>query len=173
MSNWFDFSVVEDVNLIPANTIAKVRMEIKMGGYNDLEKGWSGGYVTKGTQSGSCYLDCVYTILTPPYDDRKVFSKIGLHSEKGPKWEQMGKKFIKDALSSHYGLKKSDKSDEAVAKQIIKGFHDLDGLIFVVLINQSENQETGDMQNEIRTPVTAEHPQYSTIMNGKTSSVPW
>ena len=173
MSNWYDFSEVEDVNLIPANTMAKVRMEIKMGGYNDLEKGWSGDYVTKSKTKESFWLECAFTLLTPPYEDRKVFSKIGLHSENGPNWELMGRKFIKDALSSHYGLKKSDKSDEAKAKQTIKGFHDLDGLTFVALINQSENQETGDMRNEIRTPVTAEHPQYNAIMNGSKGHVSW
>lgn len=173
MNNWFDLSTVEDVNLIPANTIAKVRMEIKMGGHNDPEKNWGGGYATRNNNTGSCYLNCVFTILTPPYEDRKVFSLVPLHSEKGESYEMMGKKFLKDALSSHHGLKKSDKSEEAKAKQTIKGFHDLDGIIFVAMINQRENQLTSDMQNEIRTAVTAEHPQYNAIMNESKGYSQW
>ena len=51
MSVWKDFGSAEDqqtFDIIPRGTIARVRMTIKPGGYNDPDQGWTGGYATLG-----------------------------------------------------------------------------------------------------------------------------
>ena len=40
-------------DLIPNNTLAKVRMSIKPGGFDDQNQGWSGGYATKNDSTGN------------------------------------------------------------------------------------------------------------------------
>ena len=49
MSAWNDFNDAEQqqtFDLIPKGTVAKVRMTIKPGGYDDPNQGWTGGYAT-------------------------------------------------------------------------------------------------------------------------------
>jgi len=54
-----------------------VRLTIRPGGYDNPEKGWTGGYATLGT-SGAVYLNAEYTVLEgarrgrrPDADDRR------------------------------------------------------------------------------------------------------
>ena len=46
MSSWNDFNDAQSQNLIPKGAIAKVRLTIRPGGYNDEQQGWTGGYAT-------------------------------------------------------------------------------------------------------------------------------
>ena len=85
-------------DLIPNNTLAKVRMSIKPGGYDDPNQGWVGGYATKNDATGSVYLSCEFVILEGLYAKRKVWGIIGLYSNKGPEWGNMGRSFIKAIL---------------------------------------------------------------------------
>ena len=82
MSKWNNFNDAEDqmsYELIPHKTIAKVRLLLKKG--NHVTKEWPDGYATK-SKSGSCvYLACEFVILSGEYENRKVWSNIGLHSE--------------------------------------------------------------------------------------------
>jgi len=77
-ASWFDFSDARpNANIIPKGTLAKVRLTIRPGGYDNPEKGWTGGYATLGT-SGAVYLNAEYTVLEgarrgrrPDADDRR------------------------------------------------------------------------------------------------------
>ena len=92
MSVWKDFSSAEDqqsYDVIPKGTIARVRMTIKPGGFNDPDQGWTGGYATMG-DSGAVYLNCEFVVLEGPYARRKIWTLIGLHSPKGPHLRQYG-----------------------------------------------------------------------------------
>ncbi len=94
---WNDFNSADEqdsFNLIPTHTIAKVRMSIRKGGYDDLEQGWSGGYATQNDVTGSVYLNCEFIILEGPYVHRKVWNLIGLYSPKGSAWANKGRAFI-------------------------------------------------------------------------------
>jgi hypothetical protein len=56
MSAWNDFNDAEQqqtFDLIPKGTVAKVRMTIKPGGYDDPNQGWTGGYATQSFETGS------------------------------------------------------------------------------------------------------------------------
>ncbi len=59
-------------DLIPNGTLAKVRMSIKPGGYDDQNQGWVGGYATRNEATGSIYLSCEFVILEGEYAKRKV-----------------------------------------------------------------------------------------------------
>jgi len=83
---WSDFNDAKQAsNIIPKGTIAKVRMTLRPGGFDDPTQGWTGGYAKRGT-TGSVYLDVEYTVLEGPYAKSKIWSMIGLYSPKGPDW---------------------------------------------------------------------------------------
>lgn len=167
--SWMDFSDAEQQtgDVIPQGTLAKVHMKIRPGGYDDPSKGWTGGYATRNETTGAVYLDCEYTIIGGKYAKRKVWSLIGLHSPKGPKWEQMGRSFIRAALESARGIKPSDTSEASIKARQIGGFADLDGLEFVAKIDVEEGQNGYGDKNKINNVIPVTHKDYAALMNGE------
>jgi hypothetical protein len=50
MGSWNDFNDAQsNTNLIPKGTLAKVRLTIRPGGFDDPSQGWTGGYATRGS----------------------------------------------------------------------------------------------------------------------------
>ena len=138
MSSWTDFNDAPQqtsFDLIPKGTLALVRMVLRPGGYDDPAHGWLGGYATYGRESGSVYLDCEFIVLQGPFAKRKVWSIIGLYSQKGLTWGQMGRSFIRAVLNSAYNLYPQDMSSQATARRRINGFGDLDGIVFLARID--------------------------------------
>ena len=171
MKNKLDYSTVEPQNsysVIPDKTLAKVRMYITGGNYDDESKGWTGGWATKSSRTNAIYLNCNYTIIGGKYDGRKVWSLIGLHSEKGDKWSKIGKSFIRTLLESANGIDSNDKTDVANKYRTITSFQELDGIEFVAQIDVSADQDGND-RNEIRYAITKEDKEYEALMklNGK------
>ena len=84
---WCDFNDADaqqgEFNLIPKGTQALVRMAIKPGGYDDGSRGWTGGYATASDETGAVFLSCEFVLLTGPFAKRKIWSNVGLHSNKG------------------------------------------------------------------------------------------
>lgn len=73
MSNWNDFNDARSTtSVIPKGAIAKVRLSIRPGGYDDPSQGWTGGYATRGS-TGAVYLNAEFTVLEGPYARRKIF----------------------------------------------------------------------------------------------------
>ena len=140
MGSWSDFNDAQsNTNLIPKGTLAKVRLTIRPGGFDDPSQGWTGGYATRGS-TGAVYLNGEFTVLEGPYARRKVWSLIGLYSPKGPDWANMGRGLNRGILNSARGVSDKDNSPEAQARRRINGFGDLDGVEFVARIEK----ETGD-----------------------------
>ena len=165
MSLWNDFNDAQsNSNVIPKGTLAKVRLTIRPGGFDDPAQGWTGGYAKRGS-TGSVYLDAEYTVLEGQYAKRKIWSMIGLYSPNGPNWANMGRGLIRGILNSSRGLSDKDKSPEAQARRRINGFADLDGLEFVARIDVGTDTN-GDEKNEIRNAVTIDHKEYAQIMGG-------
>ena len=163
---WNDFNSSESqqsFDVIPNGTIAKVRMSIKPGGYNDPNQGWSGGYATKNDATGSVYLSCEFVILEGEYARRKIWGLIGLHSNKGPEWGNIGRSFIKAILNSARGFSESDNSASAQNARKIMGLADLDGMEFVAKITTKKDQNE-DLKNEIRFAVIPDHKEYKSVM---------
>ena len=169
--SWMNFSDAEEQSgsdLIPHKTPVKVVMKIRAGGYNDPSKGWVGGYATQ-ADSGAVYLDCEFTIIGGKYAKRKVWSLIGLHSPKGPKWEGMGRSFLRAALESARNIVPTDTSEMAIKARTISGFGDLDGLEFAAFVDvQKADPGTsyGD-KNVIQSVMPCNHKDYAAIMSGQ------
>ncbi len=163
MSLWNDFNDAQsNTNVIPKGTIAKVRLTIRPGGFDDPAQGWTGGYA-KRSGTGSVFLDAEYTVLEGPYAKRKIWSMIGLYSPNGPNWANMGRSLIRGILNSARGISDKDNSPEAQARRRINGFADLDGLEFVARIDVGTDSN-GEDKNEIRTALAPNHRDYATVM---------
>jgi len=162
---WNDFNDArQNANLIPKGTIAKVRLTIRPGGFDDPSQGWTGGYAKRGT-TGAVYLDAEYTVLEGPFARRKVWSMIGLYSPKGPDWANMGRSLVRGILNSARGLSDKDNSPEAQNARRISGFADLDGIEFVARIDVGTDAN-GDDKNDIRQAVTRDHKEYAAALGG-------
>ena len=143
---WCDFNDAEaqqgEFNLIPKGTQALVRMAIKPGGHDDASKGWTGGYATASDETGAVFLSCEFVLLTGPFAKRKIWSNVGLHSNKGPTWAQMGRSFIKAVLNSSRNIHPDDNSPEAQRARQIRSFGEPDHQDDAELI-QSRNPREG------------------------------
>ena len=156
---WNDFNDAPQANnIIPKGTIARVRMTLRPGGFDDPSQGWTGGYAKRGT-TGSVYLDAEYTVLEGPYAKRKIWSLIGLYSPKGPDWANMGRAYVRSLLNSARGLSDKDNSPQAQNARKISGLGDLDGLEFIARIDVGTDAN-GEEKNDIRTAVTKDHKDY-------------
>lgn len=162
-SAWNDFNDArQNTNLIPKGTIAKVRLTLRPGGFNDLAQGWTGGYAKRGA-SGAVYLDVEYTVLEGQYAKRKIWSMIGLYSPKGPDWGNMGRGFVRGVLNSARGLSDKDNTPDAQNARRIAGLGDLDGIEFVARIDVGTDSN-GQDKNDIRQAVTRDHKEYAAVM---------
>lgn len=166
MTYWNELNTYEEpasnYSLIPNATIAKVRMTIKAGNYNDPTQGWAGGYATK-SEKGTISLDVEFVVLEGQYMKRKVWGKIGLCGNNDQKWSNMGKAFIKGIINSAKGISHKDNSDAAVAARKIDSFKPLDGIEFVARIDVTKDQNGKD-KNEIRAAITPDHKDYAEVM---------
>jgi hypothetical protein len=163
MAMWNDYNDAKaNPNLIPKGTLARMRLSIRPGGFDDAGQGWTGGYATRGS-TGAVYLNGEFTVLEGPYAKRKIWTLIGLYSPKGPDWANMGRSLIRGMLNSARGLSDKDVSPQAQAARRISGFADLDGLEFVARIDIGTDTN-GDEKNEIRGAVTPDHKDYAQVM---------
>jgi hypothetical protein len=163
MPAWNDFNDAEQqqsFDLVPKGTVARVRMTIKPGGFDDPAQGWIGGYATQSFETGSVYLSCEFVILEGEFARRKMWSNIGLYSPKGPNWGNMGRTFVRAALNSARNIRPQDNSPQAAAARRITGFHELDGLEFVAHIDV-EKDGRGELKNVVKLAVEPDHPDYA------------
>lgn len=171
MNKWTNFNDAEEqmsYELIPHKTIAKVRLLIKKG--NHVTDEFTDGYATLSKAGTSIYLACEFVVLSGEFEHRKVWSNIGLHSDKSPKYAEIGRSMIKAILNSVHGLHKADKSPEAEKQRQIKSFADLDNLVCVaeITINDKGDQPL----NEIKTIITPDHARYSEFMDERSGKFP-
>ena len=167
-ANWTDFNDADAQNsfdLIPKGTIVPVRMTIKPGGYDDPNRGWTGGYATRNHETGSVYLNCEFVITAGQYARRKVWSLIGLFSSKGPEWGNMGRSFVRGILNSSRGISDKDNSQQAAQARRIGGLADLDGIEFLARIDVEKDQHD-DPKNVIKFVITPDHKEYRNQGNG-------
>ena len=162
MSAWNDFNDAEQqqsFDLIPKGTVAPVRMTIKPGGHDDAAQGWTGGYATQSFETGSIFLACEFVILDGEYARRTMWSNVGLQSNKGPAWGNMGRTFIRAVLNSSRNISPQDNSAQAAAARRIQGFHELDGIEFVARIDV-EKDGRGEMRNVVKMAVEPDQTDY-------------
>jgi hypothetical protein len=171
MTKWTNFNDAEDqmsYELIPHKTIAKVTMTIKKG--NHVTQEWPDGYATLSKAGTSVYLACEFVVLSGQYENRKVWSNIGLHSDKSTLYAEIGRDTIRAILNSAHGLHSKDKSPEAEKLRTIRSFADLDNLICVAEI--TINAQGDKPRNEIKTIITPDHIEYIEFMKENSSKLP-
>ena len=166
-NNWNDFNDAESqqsgFDLIPKGAIVPVRMTLKPGGYDDPTQGWSGGYAAQSFDTGSVYLAAEFVVTAGDHAKRKMWSNIGLHSQKGPIWGQMGRSFIRAALNSARNVHPQDNSPQAASARRIQGFHELDGLEFLARVDVEKDGKGLD-RNVVKLAVEPDHPDYAKFM---------
>lgn len=167
--SWMNFNTAEKstTDLIPNKTPVKVYMKIRPGGYDDPAKGWTGGYATRKEETGAIYLDAEFTVMGGKYNKRKVWTLIGMHSHKGPKWEAMGREFIRAALESARGIRPDDVSEQAMKARQISGIADIDGLEFVAMVEVDPGKDGYDDKNKIQKAIPVTHKDYAALMQGQ------
>ena len=95
---WNDFNdAKQNSNIIPKGTLAKVRLTIRPGGFDDPAQGWTGGYATRGT-TGSVYLNARVHGAGRAIRPAQDLQLIGLYSPKGPDWANMGRSLVRGML---------------------------------------------------------------------------
>ncbi|WP_216825204.1 hypothetical protein [Agarilytica rhodophyticola] len=174
-NDWTNFNDADDqvdFDIIPKGTLAKVRIAIKPGGYDNPDMGWTGGYATQSQDTGAIYLNCEFTVLEGEYARRKIWSLIGLHSPKSDKWTQMGRAFVKAMLCSARGIRKDDFSNHAMQALSINSIADLDGLEFLAKIGVDKGDKNNEPRNIIAIAVTPENKQYAAIMGNVSFTAP-
>lgn len=163
---WNDFNSANDqqpYDLIPVGTLAKMRMTIKPGGFDDPQQGWTGGYATRNPESGVVRLQCEFVVLEGQYARRKIWSDIGLFSPVKPIYAEMGRSFIKGILNSARNINPKDNSPQAQTARRINGLADLDGIVFVGRISSRKGQDD-TLRNAVSQAVTPDHKDYAAIM---------
>lgn len=150
--------------LIPANTIAKARLVLKVG--NDP----ADPAITHSKNGDTSYLNCEFIILEGPYARRKIFDKIGLSGN--DTWINMGKARIRAILESAKGINPKDMSESAIRGRQINSFEELNNLDIVIKIG-IERDKNGQYQdkNRVTSIITPDHISYSEYMNGQ--DIPW
>lgn len=157
-------------DLIPAGTIAKVKMTIKPGGYNDLQRGWTNNYATHNTLTGSVYLNVKFTVLYGKYVGKNIFGRIGLYSGISEYWSKMGSTFVRSILSSARGVSFFDNSIKAKNLCTITSFAEIDGLEFPALINVEDDKD-GNARNVIYRAITTDHKDYELFMGKSKNTI--
>lgn len=163
---YFDFNTADpqpSFDLIPKGTLARVRLTIKPGGFDDPAQGWTGGWATQSFETGAVYLACEGVVMEGPYARRKIWWNIGLYSPKGPTWGNMGRSFIRALLNSARHIHPADNSPQAQAARRIAGFHELDGIEFAARID-IEKDSRGEDRNTIKAAIEPDHKDYAAIM---------
>ncbi len=155
---------VSNYDTIPNGTAVRVELEIKRGNYNNADKGWFDGLVTK-SQSGACYLNCILTILEGTYANRKVFTNIGLYSPNSPDFANIGGQTLRAIVESQRGLSSKDDGEAAIEKRKIKDYRDIEGIPFAIIISERLTNN-GEKRNDIGKVLTADHARYQEVMEG-------
>jgi hypothetical protein len=145
-------------------------MTVKPGGHDDASQGWTGGYATRNTNTGSVYLNCEFVVTEGEFARRKMWSLIGLHSPKGPEWANMGRTFVKAVLNSARNVHPGDSSSVAQNARRISGFCDLDGIEFLGKVDWEKDQN-GQDKSVIKSAVTPDHKDYAAAMGSPRSPV--
>jgi len=174
--NYYDFNTAEELteySLIPAGTLAKLKLHINPGNYNDESSGWTDNYATRNDTTGAVYLACEFTVLEGKYAKRKIWQLIGLYSEKNNnRWGDMGRAVVRAVLNSARGFTDKDESEKATAARQITSFAELEGLEFAAKIDIEKDGHEND-RNVIKSILTPQHKSYAEIMGAIAVKPAW
>jgi hypothetical protein len=140
--------------IIPDGSEVQVKLKIRPGGYNDYKLGWTDGMASEG-KAGAIYLNCEFSVLSPPHAGKKFYSLIGLHSPKGPWWGSNGRGLIRGILNSTHDIDDDDRSLDAVKMRRLKSLKDLDGAVFSAKVRAVKG-DYGRWKNKLDSAIVKE-----------------
>ncbi|TCT12357.1 hypothetical protein EDC22_10239 [Tepidamorphus gemmatus] len=155
------------LDLIPANTLAKVRLTIRPGGAGP--EGW----LTQSKTSTALYLNTEAVVMEGPFARRRIYTRIGFRGKAagGPgddTYGNRGRAMIRGILESARGVRADDQLNAARAARTIRSLGELSGLEFVARIgierDKDKPEDTG--RNVIKAALGAEHAEYARLMGG-------
>jgi hypothetical protein len=148
----FDYSTpppTKALNLIPAKTVALVRMDIIAGGIGEE------GMLTR-SKSGACdLLSYSMTVLTGAYAKRKLFGQFIVESENDKYGDQIwrSRKMLRRILLSAFNLDPNDVSSEARAKLKVD-YEAFNWLAFYARVGIEPERDTFPAKNILAGTVT-------------------
>ena len=147
----FDFNEVqpEDMDRLKDGDVRTFTVLIQPGNYSDLFKGLPDNIATQ-SESGAIYINLKLV------DDSNnfLYDRIGIYSPKGPKYTNMGRKYIRRMIDSNFGLSSDDASDEAIAKRKIANLSVINGMRIQVKVKK------GEKYMEVDKILTPDDPEY-------------
>jgi hypothetical protein len=126
----FDFNDATEqrnFDLIPADTVATLRMKIRPGQAGD------GGWLRRAKDGKSEALDCEFTVVDGPHAKRKfwtLFTVAGT-TDGHATAKEISFMRLRAILESARGIKPDDKSDAAKKARCINGYEDFSGIKFI------------------------------------------
>ena len=149
----------QKASLIPDGSIARVRLGIKPGGHNDLERGWTDDCATR-NKVGAVYLNCQFEVIDGEHAGKRFFSLIGLHTPKGPWWGNKGRKTLRDILNSAHEIADNDYTPHAIRSRQLESLSSFDGIEFVAEIGVRKDQGGVD-RNELKSVITPDDKRFA------------
>src|SRR5215831_17380026 len=137
-------------NVIPAGTIATVRMTVRPGSAGE------GGWLRRSKDGNSEALDCEFVVLDGPFAKRKFWSLLTLagstpgHAEAA----KISASTLRAILESARGIKPDDKSEAAKQARHIQSYGDFNGLAFIARIGVEPPQNGYKAKNRLDHVVT-------------------
>jgi hypothetical protein len=158
--NSYDFNDADTQrNVIPAGTIATVRMTVRPGSAGE------GGWLRRSKDGNSEALDCEFVVLDGSFAKRKfwmLFTVAGStpgHADAA----KISAATLRAILESARGIKPDDKSDAAKEARRIKSYGDLNGLAFVARIGVEPPQNGYKARNRLDHVVTPDEKHWQAV----------
>jgi hypothetical protein len=141
-------------DVIPANTICTLQINIRLGGAGD------DGWLTRANDGGSEGLDCEFTVVEPTqFVKRKLWQRFTLrgstqgHGEAG----EISRTALRAILESARGIKPDDKSEAAQSARRVTSYGDFDGLRFMARVGLRPPKDGYPAKNTILEVLTPDH----------------
>ena len=122
----------QEFSLIPAGTIARAVIIVKMGDI-DLPEFGAGQWFKQSQSSKAKWMELEFTVLGGEFDRRKFWDRIFVDGDKMgqsgiPQAKEIGLSTLRQIIESANGLDPSDMSPEAQQRRNISGIMDLNGM---------------------------------------------
>ena len=146
-------------DLIPADTVAHVRMTIRPGSVGD------GGWLTQSQSSDAQYLNCEFIILEGPHAKRKFWGNLtvlgGKVNEKNESIAgNITRATLRAILESARNVRPDDESDDAKRKRLVNGYGDFNGAEFWTRIGVEPARDQYAAKNKLGGVITPDKPGY-------------
>jgi hypothetical protein len=148
--NFNNAETQHNFDLIPAGTIATVRVTVRPGSVGP------GGWLRRSKDGNSELLDCEFVVLDGPFVKRKFWNLFTVDGTTQGHTEavKISESKLRAILESARGIRPDDKSDTAKQARCIQSYGDLNGLAFIARIGVEPPQNGYKAKNRLDHVVT-------------------